>query len=367
MHLLRFQSPYDVAIFFFFIVHTSFVVSDILIYESIRHKVDQTYVENPSKAKGRKPRSPISNNMTIFRMITNHRRFIIRMTIFFEIWITDSTYSLSICEQSRVLKFCSQVDWAVEAGSKKTRGKLWIIKFVRLSGFLLYLLLLVAQSDVAIGLHTTSKAKIYSIILTCLVMDPKKKNQSKVKISIRIRKSNLTLQNFQELKALIGQQPFYVTEASDPKTEANQVASFMLCSVFTILGSILFLSLWHLLACVVEKEPTRREREEPASRAVGKDGAMEVVPWRCPAANVTGMTASAGVPVPYRRAHVARWRFWRVRRRQSSGVGSHVSGLLPCHRRYGACGFGSISSELIQFLAAIWPVRMLSNVHGIIG
>jgi hypothetical protein len=209
-------------------VHTSFVVSDILIYESIRHKVDQTYVENPSKAKGRKPRSPISNNMTIFRMITNHRRFIIRMTIFFEIWITDSTYSLSICEQSRVLKFCSQADWVVEAGSKKTRGKLWIIKFVRLSGFLLYLLLLVAQSDVAIGLHTTSKAKIYSIILTCLVMDPQK-NQSKVKISIRIRKCNLTLQNFQELKGLIGQQPFYVTEASDPKTEANLVASFMLC------------------------------------------------------------------------------------------------------------------------------------------
>jgi hypothetical protein len=89
-------------------------------------------------------------------------------------------------------------------------------------------LLLVAQSDVAIGLHTTSKAKIYSIILTCLVMDPQK-NQSKVKISIRIRKCNLTLQNFQELKGLIGQQPFYVTEASDPKTEANLVASFMLC------------------------------------------------------------------------------------------------------------------------------------------
>jgi hypothetical protein len=38
---------------------------------------------------------------------------------------------------------------------------------------------------------------------------------------------------------------------------------------------------------------------------VGKDGAMEVVPWRCPAANVTGMTASAGVPVPYRRATCA--------------------------------------------------------------
>jgi hypothetical protein len=55
-----------------------------------------------------------------------------------------------------------------------------------------------------------------------------------------------------------------------------------------------------------------------------------------------------------------RWRFWRVRRRQSSGVGFG-------HRRYGACGFGSISSELIQFLAAIWPVRMPSNVHGIIG
>ena len=49
------------------------------------------------------------------------------------------------------------------------------------------------------------------------------------KISIRIRKCNLTLQNFQELKGLIGQQPFYVTEASDPKTEANLVASFMLC------------------------------------------------------------------------------------------------------------------------------------------
>jgi hypothetical protein len=54
MHLLRFQSPYDVAIFFLFIVHTSLVVFDLLIYESIRHKVDQTYVENPSKAKGEK-------------------------------------------------------------------------------------------------------------------------------------------------------------------------------------------------------------------------------------------------------------------------------------------------------------------------
>jgi hypothetical protein len=53
-------------------------------YESIRHKVDQTRrrhifnVENPSKAKEKKPRAPASNNITIFRVVTDRRRFTMR-------------------------------------------------------------------------------------------------------------------------------------------------------------------------------------------------------------------------------------------------------------------------------------------------
>jgi hypothetical protein len=53
-------------------------------YESIRHKADQTQrrhrfnVENPSKGKGEKPRAPASKNLTIFRVVTDRRRFTLR-------------------------------------------------------------------------------------------------------------------------------------------------------------------------------------------------------------------------------------------------------------------------------------------------
>jgi hypothetical protein len=52
-------------------------------YELIRHKVDQTQrrhifnVENLFKAKGKKSRAPVSNNITIFQVVTERRRFTI--------------------------------------------------------------------------------------------------------------------------------------------------------------------------------------------------------------------------------------------------------------------------------------------------
>jgi hypothetical protein len=53
-------------------------------YKSIRYKVDQTQkrhmfnVKKPSKAKGKKPRAPASNNLTMFRVVIDRRRFTMR-------------------------------------------------------------------------------------------------------------------------------------------------------------------------------------------------------------------------------------------------------------------------------------------------
>jgi hypothetical protein len=46
--------------------------------KQIKHRRHRFNVENLSKAKGKKPRAPANNNLTIFRVVTDRRRFTMR-------------------------------------------------------------------------------------------------------------------------------------------------------------------------------------------------------------------------------------------------------------------------------------------------